>query len=350
MAKKDIGDEEKARKNLEGWLREKLPDAESLTLAPIAFPEASGESSVTLLLTATNKGEEIRLVCRMEPPVSDVFDEYEIELQYQLMEVMQKHGVPVPPLLAYEPDDSLLGSDFYVMYFTDGQIPTDNPPYAFGSWVTELSESERSTMWANGIETLAKIHQIDVSEYDHISKLPRPEPGTSPIQHEVNKTEALFDMDTIEDVAPALLEGLRYIQDNMPTDTPLRLCWGDSRPGNVIWDNLKPAAVIDWEMANISDPLIDVSWWYWIDYINSVGLGAERPSGLPTRPELYKRWNELTGLPTDNSLLYDLFNVVRYGVILERKFKAMVEMGMDRIPNFTEPFAKELLAELKGKA
>ena len=45
---------------------------------------------------------------------------------------------------------------------------------------------------------------------------------------------------------------------------------------------------------------MDVSWWFWIDHINSVGLGVEMLGGLPQRPELYKQWHELTGLAVEN--------------------------------------------------
>lgn len=346
MAKKDIGDLEKIRQNLEGWLATRL-NADDLKLDELTFPEESGESSVTLLLSAATANETLRFVCRMKP-LDGLFETYDLWLQYRLMEVAGENGIKVPGLLGFEDDESLLGSDFYVMAFTDGQIPIDNPPYAFGSWVTELSDDQRATMWRNGLQEMAKIHNIDISQYD-IPNLPRSAPGQSILRHEIDKFEAMIDDDVRQSMAPILAEALDYVRENAPESGPLRLCWGDSRVGNMIWRDLKPVAVIDWEMASLCDPLLDASWWFWIDYITSVGLGAGRLGGLPDRPELYRQWSELTGLPTDNSLYYDLFNALRYAIILERKFhEAGLAADMGGEKNFASGFVGPLLEEIKA--
>jgi len=346
MAKHDLGDMEQVRTRLEKWLQQHLADAENLTLGDLAFPEESGESSVTLILKVENNGSETRLICRMVPPSSDVFDDHDLPLQYNLMKIAGENGIPVPPLLGMEEDSSLLGSDFYIMGFVDGLIPTDNPPYAFGSWVTELSDDERSIMWKNGVATLAKIHQINLDDYDVSGVRVSPE-GGSPAQHEVDKFNTMFT-DEIRDRMPAVVaEAMAYINDNAPVDGVKRLCWGDSRPGNVIWKDLAPVAVIDWEMASIGDPVQDVSWWYWIDYINCVGLGVERLGGLPTLEDMYAQWHTITGLSLEHSDYYDMFNITRYAVILERKFQSLEKAGIGLIDNFTLPFLEAQLKKCK---
>ncbi len=346
MAKKEIGDLEQIRSNLEAWLARKLDAA--VTLETPAFPEASGESSVTLLLQATCDGRAQRFVCRMKPLQDALFDDYDLLLQYQLMQLAGNNGVPVPDLVDYEGDASLVGCDFYMMHFTDGLIPADNPPYAFGSWVTELSATERERMWRNGLEALARIHNIDMSQHE-LPSLPQAHNTQSVVQHELDKFDALVDAATRDSIAPVVLDALEELKANAPKDGPLRLCWGDSRVGNVIWQDLKPAAIIDWEMASLCDPLMDVSWWYWIDYVNSVGLGVERLSGLPDRPELYQQWQQLTGLPINNSLYYDLFNVVRYAIILEKKFlEAGLAADMGGAKSFASAFVPPMLEEYRA--
>ncbi len=346
MAKHDLGDMETLRANLESWMRESLPDSQDLQLGDLNFPQESGESSVTLILDAKNRGRDSRYICRMKPRHSEVFDEHDLLLQYQLMEIADKNGIPAPPLLGYEADENLLGSDFYLMGFVDGQIPTDNPPWAFGSWITELSDQERATQWRNGLEVLAKIHCIDTSAYD-ISRLPRAAADQPPSQHELDKFNALVTRDVRNNMTAPLLEALDYLNANLPADGPRRLCWGDARPGNIIWKDLRPQAVIDWEMASMADPLQEVAWWFWIDYINCVGFGIERQGGLPTLEQVYDQWGELTGLPTDNAAYFDLFAVVRYAIVLEKKFLAMQQAGLDRIDNFATPFVEQQLAVCK---
>ena len=346
MAEKDIGDIEIIRQTIESWLGAALPGAEALVLSELKFPETSGESSVTLLLDADTHGARSKFVFRMAPPHSDVFDSHDIGLQYALMDIMAQAGIPVPSLVGYEADKSLVGSDFYVMNFIDGQIPADSPPFAFGSWVTELDDSQRAAMWCNGLEVLARIHGLDIGQYS-LPSLPRAEPGQSVIQHEIDKFDKMLDQEMIESAPPAsvsvLQEAMAAVKANAPMQGSQRLCWGDSRVGNIIWSELKPAAVIDWEMANLGEPLQDVSWWYWVDYINSVGLGVERLGGLPSLDDIYQQWHQLTGLPIDNTDYYDLFSVLRYAIILERKLAAMKAAGMGVIDNFAAVFLPDLL-------
>ncbi len=128
MAKHDLGDMEQIRAKLEAWMRVHIADAEQLELGELSFPEESGESSVSLILKAQNRGQEVSYICRMKPPSSQVFDEHDLHLQYNLMKIAGENDVPVPPLLGLEEDTSLLGSEFYLMGFVDGQVPADNPP------------------------------------------------------------------------------------------------------------------------------------------------------------------------------------------------------------------------------
>lgn len=347
MAKQEIGDLEKIRQTIESWIATKVPGAQDIKLDELKFPEESGESSVTLLLSAHYGGKENKFVFRMEPVDSQVFDSHDLKLQYELMELIGEAGIPAPVMVGFESDKSLLGSDFYMMDFIDGQIPTDNPPFAFGGWVVELSEEQRATMWRNGLETIAKIHRLDMDKYD-LPTLPRSDVGQSLVQHEIDKFDVLFIGDLRDNAVPELREAMEYIKANAPTDGPVRLCWGDCRVGNIIWQDLAPAAVIDWEMASLGDPLMDVAWWYWIDYVNSVGLGVEPISGLPQRADMYQQWHELTGLPIENSDYYDLFAVTRYAIILEKKFVAMKAAGLGEIPNFAMPFVVQMLEACKA--
>jgi aminoglycoside phosphotransferase (APT) family kinase protein len=349
MAQQDIGDLEKIRQTIQAWLAANIDNASDVVLADVKFPEASGESSVTLILDATIDGAQHKYVFRMAPPHSEVFDSHDIGLQYRLLEIMAEAGVPVPGLVGYEPNAALVGSDFYVMNFTDGQIPVDSPPYSFGSWVTELDDSQRSTMWRNGLQVLAQVHKVDISRYA-LPELPRAAAGQSVIQHEIDKFDQMMTPETAEALPPVVLEALDYLKANAPQHGELRLCWGDSRVGNMIWQDLAPVAVIDWEMANLGDPLQDVSWWFWIDYINSVGLGVPRLGGVPDRAETYQQWHQHTGLSIDNTDYYDLFTVVRYSIILERKFASMKAAGMGTIENFAAAYVPDLLKACRAGA
>lgn len=334
MGKQDVGDLEIIRQKLEAWLSQRLGQLDNFVLGELNFPEASGESSVTLIVTANwladGKPCSEQFVLRMAPKTSQVFVSHDLKLQYDLMEIMAKEGVPAPELIGYEADHSLMGSsDFYVMRFVDGVIPPDNPPMAFGSWVSELTSEQRATMWSNGLTTIANIHKIDISQYD-LPSLPRSAANEPPSAYEIDRYEGMIAEGMRDNADPIILQAWQFVKEHIPKDGPRVLCWGDSRPGNVIWKDLAPVAMIDWEIAGIGDPLSDLAWWFWVDHCNCVGLGVEKMTGVPDYDDAYQQWHELTGLPIDNIAYFELSVIVRFSIIMERK---LVHMMLED-PNF----------------
>lgn len=370
MGEQDIGDLEKIRVAIEGWLERALPDRAGLRIADLSFPKASGESSVTLILEATSPefGDE-KFVFRMAPPASQVFEKHDLLMQFQMMTLMADHGLPAPRLVGYESDSSIVGSDFYVMEFCDGQIPSDNPPFSATGWLKdEVSASDRETMWRRGLEVLAAIHCIDLdsrsgldapsgpdapsgldAERVDLSRLPRAAKGEPILAQEIRTFGSMFKDERRKGADPLILEGWELLEQTVPLDGRPALCWGDSRVGNVIFRDSSPVAILDWEMANISDPRTDLAWWIWIDRCNSEGLGLDRLAGLPEADDVYRRWQELTGRSIDGIAWFELFAVVRYAIVLDLKFMAFREANSELgdIPNFVVPFIPALMAAVR---
>ncbi len=352
MGEQDIGDLEKIRVAIEGWLQNALPDRHDLAINELKFPMASGESSITLILDTTwSEGGAEKLVFRMAPPTSQVFEHHDLLMQYQMMSLMAKEGLPVPSLVGYEPDTGVLGSDFYVMAFCEGRIPPDKPPFHAAGWLKDdVSAADRQMMWRKGLEVVAAIHRIDLEKYD-LSRLPRAAVGEPILAQELRTFGSMFKPALRRDADPLILEGWALLEASVPEDARAALCWGDSRVGNVIFRDSAPVAILDWEMANISDPRTDLAWWIWIDRCNSEGLGFERLAGLPTPGEVYAQWHELTGRKVDGIAWFELFAVVRYAIILELKFIAMREENPEfgQIPNFTVQFIPDLMSAVRGQ-
>jgi aminoglycoside phosphotransferase (APT) family kinase protein len=349
MGEQEIGDLEAIRVCIEDWMRERLPHRPGLSIPHLEFPKASGESSVTLILDARFEGGgSEQFVFRMAPRNSQVFEKHDLLMQFQMMQVMTDLGLPAPPLIGYEPDATMLGSDFYVMGFCEGRIPPDNPPMMLLGWLKDDVEAEdRAAMWASGIETIAKIHQIDLAAHD-FSRLPRAGAGEALVAEEIRTFDSMFKPELRESADPRILEGWQALHERLPTNVAPALCWGDSRAGNLIFRDNRVVAVLDWEMANIADPRSDLAWWIWIDRCNSEGLGAERLPGLPEPAEVYARWSELTGRSSEGIEWFELFTVVRFAIILERKFAAMREDTPDLVvPNFPAQFIPDLIEAVR---
>ena len=158
-------DFEKTRRILEDWFRARLPAARDVEVGALAGPSATGFSSDTLLfdLAYTQDGARTTraLVCRAEPMGFGVFPSYDVARQYRIMDALAPTGVPVPKMVGLERDPALLGAPFFVMERVDGRIPTDNPPYHAGGWVTEASPAERTAIWESGLDGMAAIHRQD---------------------------------------------------------------------------------------------------------------------------------------------------------------------------------------------
>ena len=350
MGAQDIGDLEKIRIGIERWLAARLPDRCGLSISSLDFPKASGESSVTLILEARSQtfGDE-RFVLRMPPPKSQVFDRHDLQMQFDMMTIMASEKLPAPPLVAYEPSPAVLGSDFYVMGFRPGRIPSDNPPMMIAGWLKdEVTPEQRTKMWTSAVDVLARIHQIDLAKHD-FSRLPRAATGESILAQEIRTFDTMFKPEIRKTADPRILEGWEFLQKTVPDDGKPAFCWGDSRVGNVIFDEHVPTAIIDWEMANVSDPRTDLGWFIWIDRCNSEGLGAARLPGIPTPARLFEQWSERSGRSIRGIEWFELFAVVRYAIVLERKFAFMRESNPGLVvPNFPANFIPDLMQAVRA--
>ena len=103
------------------------------------------------------------------------------------------------------------------------------------------------------------------------------------------------------------------------------LCWGDARLGNIIF---KPsldaiAAVLDWEMAVLGNPVQDLAWFNYLDATFSEGLGMPRLEGLPSYEHTIARWEKASGFSAQDYGYYQIFAGMRYGLILSRIMLAL---------------------------
>ena len=83
------------------------------------------------------------------------------------MRVVAEHGVPMCPIVGYEPDPDVLGQPFFVMGFVEGRVPSDVPRYTLeGFLVDEATPEERHRLVSSGLEAMARVHAIDWRDAD----------------------------------------------------------------------------------------------------------------------------------------------------------------------------------------
>jgi aminoglycoside phosphotransferase (APT) family kinase protein len=320
------------RERLTEWFAARFPQADSLRIAELSGPGTTGFSNDTLMfdLELRENGEQRRepLVVRIQPIGFQVFPEYDLGLQYRIQKQLADTGVPVARMIGEEKDASLLGAPFYVMERVEGRIPTDNPPYHAGGWMTEIDPEERASIWWSGLESLTRIHGLDWKALG-LGYLGEPKANVSPLEEHLAYYDRYLAWCWEDKPHPTCTPALEWLHRNRPTDPePVVLCWGDARIGNMVFHQGRCNAVLDWEMARLASPEEDLAWWIYLDRHHSEGIGVPRLPGFPSREETIERYQEATGHQARNLDYYERFAALRFGVIMIRVAQQMKSYGV----------------------
>lgn len=326
---------EEIKQKLQAWLAQSVLPKANITITSFEIPETTGMSNITVLfdleVKENNNSELLPLVARIQAHGQKLaFPTYDLPMQVDIMNALQKvDGINVPSVMAQEDSGEVLGVPFYIMHKNDGLIPPDIPPYHMDGWIVESSPKEREQLWFSCTDMMAKLHILNIDD----------EPLASFIANNSfpkNLDEQLSYWENYEQWG---LEGtenkhctkaLQWLRKHQPSVDNLRFCWGDSRMANVIFTNDKSevAALLDWEMLALGDPVQDLAWWIFMDELFSLGLGVPRLEGFPSRDETVAFWCEKTGFSADNLHYYLVFAGMRISLILARMSLAKGDNGM----------------------
>ena len=104
--------------------------------------------------------------------------------------------------------------------------------------------------------------------------------------------------------------------------------WGDSRLGNVIWRDYEPVVVCDWEAAALGPAETDVGWWLMFDRMSFDDLGAQRMEGFPTREEMVRIYEEVSGREVRDPHYWEVFATMRFCYVMIGLSDRMVDAGL----------------------
>ena len=340
---KSTRDRDTLRTDLQRWLATRLGDAANVEITSFEAPESNGMSSETILFDAiwTEGGERAshRLVMRLAPPddAFPVFETYDLTTQFHTMRLIAEHtDIPVPEVLWDEPSSDALGAPFFVMRRVDGDVPPDNQPYTFGSWVTEATDDERATLVRSSIEVLAKLREI-ADPTDTFSLLASSIPGdASPLRKHVAAAKRWLDWSTDGEGSPLIEQCFEWLEEHWPAnESPTVVSWGDSRIGNTMYRDFRPVAVLDWEMASLAPAEIDLAWFIFLhrffDDITTM-MGME---GMPTfieRNAVERMYAEISGYEPQDMDWYLMYAATRHGIVFTRTGRWAVHFGEQEMP------------------
>jgi aminoglycoside phosphotransferase (APT) family kinase protein len=203
-------------------------------------------------------------------------------------------------------------------------------------------------MWWSGIDALTEVHRTDWRGLglDWLNVGARGRPG---LEQQLSYYRSFLDWATGGRPVPTLESVWTWLQAHQPAEVgEVVLNWGDSRIGNIIWDDFRCAAVLDWEMASLGQPELDLGWWLYFDRQFSEGLGVPRPAGFGSHEETIDRYSEAMGRPMQDLFYYEVFSGFRFGVVMVRLAELL--MGSDILPDDsdmgTNNLATQFLATL----
>lgn len=323
-----------AEPRLTKWLQGRLPGATDVAVTDLEIPSANGKSSETAMFTATwrKDGRKVReqLVARVEPTGEVLFPNYDISAEYQVMKAVGEHTtVPVPTVRWSETDPSVLGAPYLIMDRADGEAPPDEPPFPTGSWVVDLPPDAQARLYDNALKAFAQIHLADPRELG-LSVLSDPKRGLGGLDQQIPHYERFFRAAGGNEANPTIEAAFDWVKTHRPPpEEHLVLSWGDARLGNIMFDQHQSVtAVLDWELAGLGSPELDLGWWLFFDRHHSEGVGAPRPPGFPEPANVVARYEELTGRAVQNLEFYEVFAALRCSVMVVRIAQIMTLGGL----------------------
>jgi aminoglycoside phosphotransferase (APT) family kinase protein len=112
------------------------------------------------------------------------------------------------------------------------------------------------------------------------------------------------------------------------------LSWGDARIGNMIFQRGRCVAVLDWEMARLMDPMMDLAWGLFLERYHTEGSNLERLPGFVDRKQTISLYEDIAGEPVHDLEYYELLAGMRFTVILTRLAQQLMNQGF--LPDDTD--------------
>lgn len=343
------------------WLAQKMPAARELRLSGLRKPGAGMSSDTHLFTIHWSEGglaQSLDAVLRCAPRADGPFPEYDLAMQFGIMRQLGRHtDVPVPEVLWQENDPAWLGVPFLTMKRVAGEPPLDWPSYHASGFYTDLSEADRRALWRNTIDALAKLHRADWRALG-LDFVPGGRPGDDPERYLLRYWRRYLDewiKDDPREVVPVYDEALDWLEKNQPACPRTSLVWGDAKLGNVLYrvapntsTGVEVAAVIDWEIAMIGDPEVDLASLRISDLRAQQSAGQCLP-GTPSEAELIALYEQATGKPLRDyrwALLYSAFWRGAVTIKVMRRMKAQGHPISDEMlaNHFPVALMRELLS------
>jgi len=311
---------------LEAYLTEHIAGLTG-SLVVEQFPR--GYSNLTYLIRV---GER-EMVLRRPPFGANIKSAHDMGREYRILSHLIAAYPKVPRALVYCADPDVLGAPFYAMERVTGVILRADPPAGM-----EISPDAMRAISEAFVDNFAAIHAVDYRAVG-LGDLGRPE---GYVERQVTGWIGRYEKAKTDDI-PALDRTARWLMERKPGESGAALIHNDYKYDNVALD---PAdlptirAVLDWEMATVGDPLMDLgtTLGYWVQpddapALQAMRFGCTTLPGNPTRAELVERYARQSGRDVSNVVFYYVFGLYKIAAISQQIYARYVQ-GLTRDERF----------------
>jgi aminoglycoside phosphotransferase (APT) family kinase protein len=291
-------------------------EAFGTTTALTVVPVVGGGSCEAF---AIDRGDD-RWILRRAPRHANVASAHDVLREYKILDAIKDEPVSIArPILSCD-DAGVFGAPFFVMERIEGSAILTHVPEQWAD-APELHGRALEEL----VDALAAIHAVDwralgLGDLAHDGEY---------LPHQITRWLAqLASYESRE--LPSAIRVAEWLGTSRPADQPSALFHGDYKLDNVLFAPESPpriAAVVDWEMAGIGDPLVDLAWAliFHPGPSGTIHLGmAKEPKfaieALPDRRQLIERYAQKSGRDTASIGWYDVFARWKLAIALEGSY------------------------------
>jgi len=299
-------------KALEDYLVKHLPDFET----PIELKQfRSGHSNLTYFIRSGVK----EYVLRMPPPGAQKIKKgHDMYREYRVQKELYNHFKKVPRTFLYCDDINVIGAPFYIMERVKGIILRTTNIEGLN-----IPPETMKNIAENFVQTFVEIHKIDYKSIG-LTDFGNPE---GYVRRQIYGWAERYKNARTDDI-PEIDRTINWLEERIPRESGSCLIHNDFRYDNMVLNPnnlLEVLAILDWEMATIGDPLMDLgtTLGYWVDpddpdEVQFMKVCPTTQPGNYTREELVQRYSELSGIDVSNILFYFVYGLFKIAVIAQQ--------------------------------
>lgn len=276
---------------------------------------AAGHSNLTFVV---RRGDREWILRR--PPQGPLLPTaHDVIREYKVMDLLARSGcgVRVPTVTLACEDADVIGAPFYLMERVPGEVVRTTLP----EWATP---DARHTIGYELVDALAELHAAPVEPFvdagigkptGYLERQLRRWRG----QREGAKTRELPDYDALS----------AWLENHLPKQAATSVVHGDYKLDNVVVTSEGPrvAAILDWEMATVGDPLADLGYLlsFWLepgerDEFSEVAGNVTTQPGFPTRAAMVERYATVSSRDVSDLTAYVVLAIWKLAILLEASY------------------------------